>query len=94
MFEAVPIHPEAKRSVLGPIHKAGFLSHTAIYALSADQQFSIYPLNTPDANDGGVIQPVSFGDLRPTAQCSYVIDVLRDLHQPFVVVGSNLRCEN
>lgn len=74
----------------GPIHKAGFLSDTAIYALSADQQFSIYPLNTPEANDGNVIQPVSFGDLRPTAQCDYVIDVLRDLHQPYVVAGSNL----
>lgn len=65
-----------------------------MYALSADQQFSIYPLNTPEANDGGVIQPLSFGDLRPTAQCDYVIDVLQDLHQPYVVAGSNLRCEN
>lgn len=77
----------------GPIHKAGFLSETAVYALSADQQFSIYPISTlkPDSLDG--IQPVSFGDLRPIAQCDYVIDILPSTHHPYVVTGSHLRYE-
>ena len=83
----------AKSLVLGPIHKAGFLSDNAIYALSADQKFSIHPVldSEPDGSDG--IQPVSFGDLRPTAQCDYVIDVVRDPNQPYVVTGSHFKYE-
>jgi WD repeat-containing protein 89 len=75
----------------GPIHKAGFISDTAIYALSSDQQFSIHPLDVSQSEDTEVIQPVIFGDIRPTAQCNYVIDILRDAKQPYVVTGTNLR---
>jgi WD repeat-containing protein 89 len=78
----------------GPIHKAGYLSEVALYALSADQQFSIYPLNSSEEDGAGVFPPVSFGDLRPTAQCDYVIDVLRDSRQQYIVTGSNLRYED
>jgi WD repeat-containing protein 89 len=78
----------------GPIHKAGYLSEVALYALSADQQFSIYPINSAEEDDSGVFRPVSFGDLRPSAQCDYVIDVLRDSRQQCIVTGSNLRYED
>jgi WD repeat-containing protein 89 len=76
-----------------PIHKAGFLSDTAMYALSSDQKFSIYPVNHSEPDDSEVLQPVLFGDLRPTTECDYVIDVLRDINHPYVVTGSNLRYE-
>jgi WD repeat-containing protein 89 len=78
----------------GPIHKAGFLSEVALYALSADQKFSIYPLNSSEEDSSDMIPAASFGDLRPTAQCDYVIDVLRDIDQQYVVTGSNLRYED
>ena len=77
----------------GPIHKAGFLmnsSDPAIYALSSDQKFSIYPGNSFVLDDLEVIQPQAFGDLRPQLQCDYVVDVLRDIVQPYVVTGSHI----
>ncbi len=74
-----------------PVHKTGYLSDMAIYALSADQKFSIYPVNSSQFDGSDVNQPVSFGDLRPIVKCNYVIDVLRDAHQPYIVTGSNLR---
>jgi WD repeat-containing protein 89 len=86
--------PQAKKVVLGPIHKAGFLSDNAIYALSADQKFSIHPFLSSEPDDSDAVQPALFGDLRPTAQCDYVIDVLRDPNQPYVVTGSHNRYED
>lgn len=77
----------------GPIHKAGFLSNTSVYALSADQQFSIYPISNLDPDSSDAILPASFGDLRPAAQCDYVIDILPYTPQPYVVTGSHLRYE-
>jgi WD repeat-containing protein 89 len=85
---------QAKNVVLGPIHKAGFLSNNAIYALSADQKFSIHPVIVSEPDGSDVIHPVTFGDLRPTVQCDYVIDVVRDPHQPYVVTGSHVRYGN
>jgi WD repeat-containing protein 89 len=75
----------------GPIHKAGFLSDSSMYALSADEQFSTHPFNDPGSDVSDTIQPVAFGDLRHVAQCDYVIDVLHDLHQPYIVTGSYMR---
>ena len=57
----------------GPIHKAGFLSASRLYALSSDQNLAIHPVSTPgDEQDP---QPTLFGDLRPKIPCQYVIDV-------------------
>jgi WD repeat-containing protein 89 len=78
----------------GPIYRAGFLSDAAIYALSADQQLSIYPVNSLEEDGLDPVQPVPFGDLRPAAQCDYVIDVLRDSPQSYVATGSNIRYED
>lgn len=75
----------------GPVHKAGFLSDKRIYALSADQQFSIQPVESSDSDGPDIIQPVVFGDLRPIAQCDYVIDVHPNNPNPYVVTGSHLR---
>lgn len=74
----------------GPIHKAGFLCDTRIYALSADQQFCIRPVESSEADGHDIVPALSFGDLRPIAQCDYVIDVLENIPQPYVVAGSHL----
>lgn len=75
----------------GPIHKAGFLSDQDIYALSSDQRLTIYPVEDSELDGSVVIQPAVLGDLRSKAQCNYVIDVLSDIRQPYVITGSNLR---
>lgn len=74
----------------GSVHKAGFISD-AIYALSSDQKFIIHPLNSSASNDSEVVRPVDFGDLRPIAQCNYVIDIIPNPNQAYIVTGSNLR---
>lgn len=74
----------------GSVHKAGFMSD-AIYALSSDQKFIINPLNSSASHDTEGIPPVDLGDLRPIAQCDYVIDILPNADQAYVVGGSNLR---
>lgn len=75
-----------------PIHKAGFLSDSAIYALSSDQKLSIHPVHSfePD-HPNSFTQPVIHGDLRPMVQCDYVIDIMRVGDQAHIVAGSNLR---
>ena len=57
------------------IHHAGFLSSTELYALSHDEIFSIYPLDTTH-DEATTETPVVFGDLRARLSCDYVIDVV------------------
>ncbi|RMD40127.1 hypothetical protein DV735_g5006, partial [Chaetothyriales sp. CBS 134920] len=47
----------------GPIHKAGFVDHSAIYALSSDQNLAIHPVfeDQRETEPG----PVLLGDMRP-----------------------------
>jgi len=88
----------------GPIHKAGFLSDNAIFALSHDEQLSIYAV-TSDAEEaltsladsstdiatasGNDVPPVHFGDLRSVLHCDYAIDVLQVGDSSFVATGSH-----
>jgi WD40 repeat protein len=90
----------------GPIHKAGFLSNEVIFALSHDEQFSIYAL-TNDAEEAAMplagslsdtvhatpndVPPVHFGDLRPVLHCDYAIEVLQFGDNTFVVTGTHSR---
>ncbi|KKA24237.1 WD domain protein [Rasamsonia emersonii CBS 393.64] len=46
----------------GSIHRAGFLSEKAVYALSHDEVFAIHPMTDPDSKDDP--SPIQFGDLR------------------------------
>lgn len=70
----------------GSIHKAGFLSNDAIYALSHDEQFSIHPLNTID-EEAVEPQPIVMGDLREKVGCEYVIDILKSGEGNIVATG-------
>jgi WD40 repeat protein len=89
----------------GPIHKAGFLSDEVVFALSHDEQFSIYAV-TNDAETaipfaGSLsenarpatrdIPPVHFGDLRPVLHCNYAIDVLHVDSSTFVAAGTHVK---
>jgi WD repeat-containing protein 89 len=74
-----------------PIHKAGFLTDLAIYALSSDQKLSIHSVASFETEQSTLTQPIDFGDLRPLAQCDYVIDILREAGQVYVVAGSHAR---
>lgn len=71
----------------GPIHKAGFLGSSNIYALSSDQNLALHPVfdegrdNEPD--------PVLLGDLRPVVPCEYVIDVFCSGKDYVVATGSH-----
>ena len=70
------------------IHRAGFLSDTLVYALSHDEVFSLYHLST----SGDDIEPeksVQFGDLRPAADCEYVLDILQTQAGIYIAVGSH-----
>ena len=57
------------------IHQAGFLSPTEFYALSHDEIFSIYHLdtNTGETKD---VPPTLFGNLRTRLDCEYVANIL------------------
>ncbi|KIY02828.1 uncharacterized protein Z520_01293 [Fonsecaea multimorphosa CBS 102226] len=74
----------------GPIHKAGFLGPTDLYALSSDQNLSLHSLTVDDA-DAEADQPApdQLGDLRPAIPCEYVIDILHSGTDHIVACGSH-----
>ncbi|KIW28292.1 uncharacterized protein PV07_07968 [Cladophialophora immunda] len=74
----------------GPIHKAGFLGPTDLYALSSDQNLALHSLTVDDA-DAEADQPApdQLGDLRQTVPCEYVIDILHSGTDHVVACGSH-----
>lgn len=58
------------------INHAGFLSNTQFFALSHDENFSIYHLQSQNDNPANELPPHVFGDLRPLFECEYVVDVI------------------
>jgi len=73
------------------IHHAGFLTDTDVYALSHDEQLSIYRLTLPTGgdspNDGP--EPTVFGDMRPRLSCEYVVDVATTSGGVILAAGSH-----
>lgn len=72
----------------GSIHKTGFLTDKTVYALSHDEQFSIHPVNNPEAGSNEP-RPTSFGDIRLKASCDYAIDILSMNQGNVLVLGAN-----
>ena len=75
------------------INRAGFLTTTDIFALSHDELFSIYELET-DLDESPSDQPPKvFGDLRSRLNCEYIVDVapslLRNEGEAIVGAGSH-----
>lgn len=74
----------------GPVHKAGFLGQTDLYALSSDQNLALHSLTLEDADaDSDVPGPDQMGDLRPIVPCEYVIDILHTGPDHVVACGSH-----
>ncbi|EHY58670.1 hypothetical protein HRR83_007392 [Exophiala dermatitidis] len=72
----------------GPIHKAGFLGSSDLYALSSDQNLALHSLTLQDT-DTPEPAPDQLGDLRPIIPCEYVIDVFRSGVDHVVACGSH-----
>ena len=75
----------------GPIHKAGFLGLTDLYALSSDQNLALHTVTVDDADTEGDQTPAPnhLGDLRPAVPCEYVIDVFHSGPEHIVACGSH-----
>ncbi|KIW11358.1 hypothetical protein PV08_10658 [Exophiala spinifera] len=73
----------------GPIHKAGFLGPSDLYALSSDQNLSLHSLTLDDGTDSAEPAPDQFGDLRSAIPCEYVIDVFPTGLDYVVACGSH-----
>ena len=54
---------------------AGFLPLQQVYALSHNEILAIYSLNHPSDDLGEDRPPLLFGDVRPQADCEYVVDL-------------------
>ena len=74
----------------GSIHRAGFLTEDAVYALSHDEQFSIHALNTAD-EEAVEPAPIVFGDVREKLSCEYVVEVMISEQGPIVATGYHSR---
>ncbi|KAK5454182.1 hypothetical protein LTS15_006182 [Exophiala xenobiotica] len=72
----------------GPIHKAGFLGVSDLYALSSDQNLALHSLTLEDT-DAIEPSPNQLGDLRPLVPCEYVIDIFRTGPDHVVACGSH-----
>ena len=60
------------------VHHANFLSEAEIFALSSDEQLSVYrrtESSDAEVDDDDVPPALTFGDVRPTLGCEYVADV-------------------
>ncbi|KAJ9646870.1 hypothetical protein H2204_000562 [Knufia peltigerae] len=75
----------------GPIHKAGFLGGSDLYALSSDQNLALHSLTLEEEETDPTIEPSpdQFGDLRPAVPCEYVIDVFPTGPDYVVACGSH-----
>lgn len=69
------------------IHHAGFLSDMDVFALSHDENLSMYRLADPD-DDVKEPSPTVFGDLREPLRCQYVVDILRTSQGAMIGAGS------
>lgn len=64
------------------VHCAGFVDEEEVYAVSSDEQLSVYTLSKPDDAEDAVLPVTTFGDVREQLQCSYVVDVLPTAGSP------------
>ncbi|RMZ87077.1 hypothetical protein DV736_g5694, partial [Chaetothyriales sp. CBS 134916] len=75
----------------GPIHKAGFVDQSAVYALSSDQNLAIHPIFEHQRETEPC--PVLLGDMRRLVSCEYVIDLLHAGDEFIVATGSHSKSQ-
>ncbi len=76
------------------INHAGFLSDSQLYALSHDENFSIYQLSKPDGSPVEDLSANAMGDLREPLQCEYVVDCIASFGENRAVLGAGSHSKN
>lgn len=76
------------------LNHAGFLSDSQLYALSHDEHFAIYQLDTPDGSPVEDLPENVMGDLRKPLQCEYVVDCIASFGRAQAVLGAGSHSKN
>lgn len=76
------------------INHANFLSDSQLYALSHDENFSIYQLDKPDGSPVEDLAANAMGDLREPLQCEYVVDCIASYGGGQAVLGAGSHSKN
>ena len=72
----------------GAIHCAGFLTAEEVYAVSSDEQLSVYTMSKPTDPEDATLPVQEFGDVRQQLKSSYVIDVFpSSTTAPWIAAG-------
>lgn len=82
---------EALMQVLNPraaIHCCGFLSKDEAYALTTDEQFSVYKIGDKTYADGS--SEIKVGDVRDKLDCMYVVGMSGSRQFPVMAIGHNV----
>ena len=73
------------------ISHTGFITESAVYALSHDETLSIYNLaiQPDDGAEDTSQNPTIFGDLRPQLSCEYIVDIIPTNGGAIIGAGSH-----
>ena len=69
------------------INHANFLSDSQFFAISHDENFSVYQLEE-NVDDSAAEVTHVFGDLRPQLECEYIVDVIPILNSGETILGA------
>ena len=69
------------------INHANFLSNFQFFAISHDENFSVYQLENVD-DSATEVSPQVFGDLRPQLECEYIVDVIPSIDRGETILGA------
>ena len=69
------------------INHANFLSKSQFFAMSHDENFSVYQLDNVD-DSAADVPPQQFGDLRPQLECEYIVDVIPSIDAGEIIFGA------
>ena len=82
---------DALMQVLNPksaIHCSGFLGRDEVYALTTDEQLSLYKIGEATYDDG--TSEIKVGDVREKLDCMYVVGLTGSERAPLLAVGHNI----
>ena len=82
---------DALMQVLNPksaIHCSGFLGRDEVYALTTDEQLSLYKIGEASYDDG--TSEIKVGDVREKFDCMYVVGLTGSERAPVLAVGHNI----
>ncbi|THW03002.1 WD40 repeat-like protein [Aureobasidium pullulans] len=71
----------------GAVHCAGFLNAEEVYAVSTDEQLSVYTLSKPTDAEDATLPVTAFGDVREQLKSSYVVDFFPNSPSAYIATG-------